>query len=144
MTFKEALVKTFQFNKATSTVGRAKRSEFWYTTAICVVMSAIIDALSYVLTEKIWGNEDIDFIFTLLSAYFLIVNISCMCRRMHDIRKSNTLPVCILVFAGVAFLAPLLSKFTSPEIASYTEIILNTISAILLVYTLYLCTKDSK
>lgn len=50
MTFKETLVKTFQFNKATSTAGRAKQSEFWYTTAICVVMSAIIDAFSYVLT----------------------------------------------------------------------------------------------
>lgn len=144
MTFKETLAKTFHFNKATSTFGKAKRSEFWYTTVICLIMSTAIDALSYTLTEKLWSNSDIGFIFTLCSAYFVIVNFSCMCRRMHDIGKSNTLPVCTLAFAGVGYLSPLFSKLISPEIAEGIGAILLVISAVLLVYILYLCTKDSK
>ena len=82
MTFAEALANVFNTTKAYSNYrGRARRSEFWYTTLICTIMSLAVDGIGY-LVESAWEiNGFVRPMFTVVSAYFLIANYSCLCRR---------------------------------------------------------------
>lgn len=120
--------------------GRARRTEFWYTTLICIVMLLAIDYLSY-LAGKTWGEiHFIRIIDVLISAYFFITNYACMCRRMHDIGRSCVYPGLTLISALVAFTCLMLSQDTVVEVFC---IIFTSVTALLLAYTLFLCTKDS-
>lgn len=141
MTFFEALLKVFNVKRNYSYyMGRARRSEFWYTTLVCIVMSAIIDGFDYVMEQKFGYNRNTRIILDIVGAYFLIVNYSCLCRRMHDIGRSNFFPGLALSFA-IASLVCLI--FGQNPVAEITFVILFAVTALLLAYTLFLCTKDS-
>ena len=141
MTFAEALANVFNTTKAYGNYrGRARRSEFWYTTLICTIMSLAVDGIGY-LVESVWEiNGFVKTMFTVCSAYFLIANYSCLCRRMHDIGRSCLLPGLTLSFAIVAFISLMLTQNT---IGKWTCIVFSAITFLLLAYVLFLCTKDS-
>lgn len=141
MTFTEAMANVFNTTKAYSNYsGRARRSEFWYTTLICTVMSLAIDGIGY-LVESVWEeNRFVSTVFTVAAVYFFIANYSCLCRRMHDIGRNCLLPGLTLSFAIVAFFSLMLSQNAFGKLAC---IVFSTITLFLLVYVLYLCTKDS-
>lgn len=142
MTFTQALSNVFNILKGYGSYnGRARRSEFWYTTLICVVMSVIIDCLDYLVEQKCGYSDNRRILFDLVSAYFLIVNYSCLCRRMHDIGRSSLLPGIMLASCIAAFACLL---FGENAVATTLCAVLSVISAALLVYCLFLCTKDSE
>lgn len=141
MTFLEALKSVFNIYKGYSYYkGRARRSEFWYTTLICTIMSFTVDGIGY-LVESLWEiNGFVRTMFTVVSAYFLIANYSCLCRRMHDIGRSCLIPGLTLSFAIAAFTSLMLSQNAICRLAC---IVLSAITFLLLAYVLFLCTKDS-
>ncbi len=141
ITFTEALKSVFNISKGYSCYkGRARRSEFWYTTLICIIMSLAVDGIEY-FVESVWEISGfVRTMFTVVSAYFLIANYSCLCRRMHDIGRSCLLPGLTLSFAIVAFISLVLSQNT---MGNWICIVLSAITLLLLAYVLFLCTKDS-
>lgn len=141
MTFFEALLKVFNVKRNYSYYrGRARRSEFWYTTLVCIVMLAIIDGFGYMAEQKLGYNSNTRIILDIASAYFLIVNYSCLCRRMHDIGRSNFFPGLALSFAVASLACFIFWQHPVTETICY---ILFAVTILLLAYTLFLCTKDS-
>ena len=140
-TFAEALLNVLNISKGyRSYKGRARRSEFWYTTLICAVMSAVIDGLGY-WAEQNWGySSGKRILFDIAGAYFMIVNYSCLCRRMHDIGRSCLLPGLTLA-SCIATLVCLMLQGNA--IADTLCVVFGVITALLLAYALFLCTKDS-
>lgn len=140
-TFIEALSKVLNISKGyNSYKGRARRSEFWYTTLICTIMSAVIEGLSNWAEQK-WGySSGRRIIFDIVGVYFLIVNFSCLCRRMHDIGKSCLLPILTLA-ACLATLICLISEGNA--ITRTLCIVFAVITTALLIYSLFLSLKDS-
>lgn len=143
MTFLEALLNVLNIQKGYGSYrGRARRSEFWYTTLICIIASTLIDCVGYAVEEK-WGyNKNINLITTLVCAYFYIANYSCLCRRMHDIGRSCLFPGLMLVSALISFILIVCIPMRN-TIAEWFCIISSVITVLLLAYTLFLCTKDS-
>ena len=131
MTFTEAMANVFNTTKDYSNYsGRARRSEFWYTTLICTVMSLAIDGIGY-LVESVWEeNGFVSTVFTVAAVYFFIANYSCLCRRMHDIGRNCLLPGLTLSFAIVAFFSLMLSQNAFGKLAC---IVFSTITLFLLV-----------
>ena len=140
MTLMDVLEKLSNVQNCSNYAGRARRSEFWYTTLICVVMSLACDCVFYFLEEKWGANKVTGFMDTALGAYFCLTNYSCLCRRMHDINRSCLFPGLTLSFAIVSFVCLIYPKNTVAEVLC---IIFTSITALLLIYTLFLCTKDS-
>ena len=143
MTFLEALLNVLNIQKGYGSYrGRARRSEFWYTTLICIIASTLIDCVGYAVEEK-WGyNKNINLITTLVCAYFYIANYSCLCRRMHDIGRSCLFPGLMLVSALISLILIVCIPMRN-TIAEWFCIISSAITVLLLAYTLFLCTKDS-
>lgn len=141
MTLSEAFRNVFNAKKNYSNyTGRARRSEFWYTTLICVVMLTVFDCL-FNFIEKTWGQSKATTLVDIfIFSYFCITNYSCLCRRMHDIGRSCLFPGLTLTVALVAFTCLLFSKNAAMNTACT---VFTAVAALLLAYTLFLCTKDS-
>lgn len=117
--------------------GRARRSEFWYTTLICVAITTAFDCYLYYT----WGESNTTNLVSLLVAtYFGFPNYTCLCRRMHDIGYSSLLPGVTQTVGLAAFIFYLLSD---NEAMNTAYIVFTVITLLLFGYNLVLCTKDS-
>lgn len=145
LTLFEAVLKSMNFSKSYNIKGRARRSEFWYTSLTCFLASIFFDACSYVLSEILNADEMLCILPISACAYMYIINFSCLCRRMHDIGKSCILPFTALAIACVGVVISLLAqKYTSHTILDIGRLFFLSVSILVSFYIVYLCTKDSE
>lgn len=145
LTLFEAVLKSMNFSKSYNIKGRARRSEFWYTSLACFLASIFFDACSYVLSDILNADEMLCILPISACAYMYIVNFSCLCRRMHDIGKSCILPFTALALACSGVVISLIAqKYTSYSVLNIGRLLFLSVSILVSFYIVYLCTKDSE
>lgn len=144
MTLAGAVSKNFNLSMSYNVKGRARRSEFWLTVLLCILVSSIFDGATY-LCEMYGVNEIFCIALVAASANVYTVGFCCLCRRMHDIGSSCVLPSIATAFVSIGFLTLHFGPVCLPQtVADSLGYFLLSVAALISLYVLFLCCKDSE
>lgn len=125
--------------------GRARRSEFWWTTLACAVYSAILNGLyEYVAVPMGVGSEVADFLFVVFGLPVIFTWFPVAYRRLHDAGKSGFMLHFSIITAVASIGALALVIGSQNNTAQTIFVILALASFVSEIIVLLWCTKDSQ
>lgn len=101
MNISQAVTTCFQKYAAAS--GRASRSEYWYWTLFCVIMSLITQILDQVILGVPIESHALHPINVIFSLATLLPSVAVAIRRLHDVNRSGWWLLIGLTIIGLLF-----------------------------------------